>query len=142
MRNTCDHSKSLRTVRNQLQTLGNTRDETVRSTSGHLGQFGTIRNHVKTFQTSPKHSQSMGNTCNHSRSDTWNSSDHSQLRLSSSNHLRQGSHSLRKGGCSAAAGAGIETTLLKRHGNWRSDAIFLYIKNSLRERRSVSRSFI
>ena len=53
-----------------------------------------------------------------------------------------GSHSLRKKGCTAAAAAGVELTLLKRHGNWKSDAIFTYIKNSIQERLSVSRSFI
>jgi hypothetical protein len=49
-----------------------------------------------------------------------------------------GSHSLRKKGCTGAAAAGVETTLLKRHGNWKSDAIFIYIKNSLEQRLSVT----
>jgi hypothetical protein len=53
-----------------------------------------------------------------------------------------GSHSLRKEGCTAAAAAGVELTLLKRHGNWKSDAVFTYIKNSMKERLSVSKSFI
>jgi hypothetical protein len=53
-----------------------------------------------------------------------------------------GSHSLRKEGCTAAAAAGVETTLLKRHGNWKSDAVFIYIKNSLKERLSVSQAFL
>jgi hypothetical protein len=47
-----------------------------------------------------------------------------------------GSHSLRKEGCIAAAKAGVEITLLKRHGNWKSDAVFTHIKNSLKERLS------
>jgi hypothetical protein len=53
-----------------------------------------------------------------------------------------GSHSLRKVGCTEAARAGVEITLLKRHGNWKSDAVFTYIKNSIKERLSVSQSFI
>jgi hypothetical protein len=51
-----------------------------------------------------------------------------------------GSHSLRKEGCSKAAAAGVSLTLLKRHGNWDSAAI--YIKNSLVERLSVTQSFL
>ena len=53
-----------------------------------------------------------------------------------------GSHSLRKEGCSKAAAAGVSLTLLKRHGNWKSDAIFIYIKNSLAERLSVTQSLL
>jgi hypothetical protein len=33
-------------------------------------------------------------------------------------------------------------TLRKRHGNWKSDATFIYIKNSLGERLSVTQSFL
>lgn len=51
-----------------------------------------------------------------------------------------GSHSCRKGGCTTAAQAGINVRLLMRHGNWVSDAVFLYIHNSMRERLSVSRA--
>lgn len=39
-----------------------------------------------------------------------------------------GSHSARSGGASAAAAKGVEERLIKRHGNWRSDAVFLYIR--------------
>jgi hypothetical protein len=45
-----------------------------------------------------------------------------------------GSHSLRKNGCTEAAAAGVQIRLLKSHGNWKSDAMFLYIKSSLEER--------
>ena len=53
-----------------------------------------------------------------------------------------GFHSLRKGGCSEAARKGVELLLLKRHGNWKSDAVFFYIKSSLEERLSVAGSFM
>jgi hypothetical protein len=53
-----------------------------------------------------------------------------------------GSHSLRKGGCTEAARKGVELMLLKRHGNWKSDAVFIYIKSGLQDRLSVARSFI
>jgi hypothetical protein len=53
-----------------------------------------------------------------------------------------GSHSLRKNGCTEAAAAGVKLRLLKRHGNWKSDAVFLYNKDSLQERLSVSKSFL
>jgi hypothetical protein len=53
-----------------------------------------------------------------------------------------GSDSLRKKGCTAAAAAGVQTLLLKRHGNWKSDAVFIYIKSSPEERLSVSRAFL
>ena len=51
-----------------------------------------------------------------------------------------GSHSCRKGGCTAAAQAGVKVRILKRHGNWKSDAVFLYIHESLEEKLSVSRA--
>ena len=50
-----------------------------------------------------------------------------------------GLHSLRSGGASAAAGAGVPDRLFKRHGRWRSEnAKDGYIKDSLESRLSVS----
>ena len=49
-----------------------------------------------------------------------------------------GSHSCRRGGATAAAASGVEERLIKRHGNWRSDAVHLYIAESLANRLSVS----
>jgi len=49
-----------------------------------------------------------------------------------------GSHSARKGGATAAVARGVEMHLLKRHGRWRSDAVYAYITDSLAARLSVS----
>ena len=52
-----------------------------------------------------------------------------------------GLHSLRAGGASAAANAGVSDRLFKRHGRWRSDrAKDGYIKDSLESLLSVSKS--
>ena len=52
-----------------------------------------------------------------------------------------GTHSLRSGGTSAAARAGISDRLFKRHGRWRSEnAKDGYVQDSLVDRLSVSRS--
>jgi site-specific recombinase XerD len=51
-----------------------------------------------------------------------------------------GSHSCRKGGCTAAAARGINIRVLMRHGRWKSDAIFAYISNSLAVKLSVSQA--
>jgi site-specific recombinase XerD len=51
-----------------------------------------------------------------------------------------GSHSCRKGGCTAAALAGIEVRVLKRHGNWKSDTVYTYIHESIEEKLSVSQA--
>ena len=51
---------------------------------------------------------------------------------------KYGSHSCRKGGATAAAAAGVEERLIKRHGNWRSDSVHVYITDSLENRLSVS----
>jgi site-specific recombinase XerD len=39
-----------------------------------------------------------------------------------------GSHSGRSGGATAAAAANVEIALIKRHGNWRSDCVYRYIR--------------
>ena len=50
-----------------------------------------------------------------------------------------GLHSLRAGGASAAANAGVEDQLFKRHGRWRSEnAKDGYVKDSYESRLSVS----
>jgi integrase len=61
-------------------------------------------------------------------------------RIGETNPRAFGSHSLRKGGATAAAEAGIEERLIRKHGNWHSDAVYVYIKESLRNRLSVSRA--
>jgi site-specific recombinase XerD len=51
-----------------------------------------------------------------------------------------GSHSCRKGGCTTASARGINIRVLMRHGRWKSDAIFAYISNTLKEKLSVSQA--
>ena len=52
-----------------------------------------------------------------------------------------GLHSLRSGGATAAANAGVNDRLFKRHGRWRSDkAMVGYVKNNLDALLSVSES--
>ena len=54
---------------------------------------------------------------------------------------RYGLHSLRSGGASAAANAGIPDRWFKRHGRWRSEnAKDGYVKDSLVDRLSVTRN--
>jgi integrase len=38
-----------------------------------------------------------------------------------------GSHSLRRGGVTAAVAAGVAMHVIARHGNWRSNAVFAYV---------------
>ena len=52
-----------------------------------------------------------------------------------------GMHSLRAGGATAAANAGVPDRLFKRHGRWRSEsAKDGYVKDSVERRLSVSKS--
>ena len=52
-----------------------------------------------------------------------------------------GLHSLRSGGASAAAAAGVEDRLFKKHGRWKSEnAKDGYIKEALTQRLSVSKN--
>ena len=52
-----------------------------------------------------------------------------------------GLHSLRSGGASEAAAAGVKDRLIKRHGGWRSDkAMAAYFEETLPNLLSVSRS--
>ena len=56
------------------------------------------------------------------------------------NKKQFGLHSLRSGGASAAANAGVDR-FFKRHGRWRSEnAKDGYVKDSLDERLKVSRN--
>jgi integrase len=63
-------------------------------------------------------------------------------RIGEKNPQKFGSHSMRKGGATAAAESGIEERLIKKHGNWRSDAVYVYIKESLHNRLRVSRAIL
>ena len=49
-----------------------------------------------------------------------------------------GSHSCRRGGATAAVAANVDIHLVKRHGNWKSDAVYLYVVDSVKARLSVS----
>jgi integrase len=51
-----------------------------------------------------------------------------------------GSHSLRKGGATAMAAANVEARLIKRHGRWRSDAVYVYITDSTLTRLNAAQS--
>ena len=53
-----------------------------------------------------------------------------------------GSHSLRRGGTTAAARAGIRTHVLMRHGRWTSDAVYLYVVDDGDMRASVTRTVL
>lgn len=49
-----------------------------------------------------------------------------------------GSHSARIGGTTEASKSGVATLLLKRHGNWKSDVVYDYIRQSAEEQLSVT----
>lgn len=53
---------------------------------------------------------------------------------------RYGSHSMRKGGATAAAEKNISERLIMRHGNWKSTAVYLYITESMKNRLEVSKA--
>ena len=53
-----------------------------------------------------------------------------------------GSHSCRRGGATAAVAANVDLHLVKRHGNWKSDAVFLYVVDSAEARMSVSEAIL
>ena len=62
----------------------------------------------------------------------------SKVGLNSSTH---GLHSLRSGGATTAANAGVHDRLFKRHGRWRSEnAKDSYIKDDLKSLLSVSKN--
>jgi hypothetical protein len=53
-----------------------------------------------------------------------------------------GSHSCRRGGATAAVTASVDLHLVKRHGNWKSDAVYLYIVDSAEAQMSVSEAIL
>jgi integrase len=53
---------------------------------------------------------------------------------------KYGGHSARSGGATSAAHNGIAIDLLRRHGRWRSDAVFVYIHDSPATRIATSRA--
>jgi hypothetical protein len=53
-----------------------------------------------------------------------------------------GSHSLRRGGVSAASQAGVSIHVLARHGNWKSDAVFMYVSDSFAQKLSVGNAIL
>ena len=48
------------------------------------------------------------------------------------------SHGLRAGGATEAAANGIRTHLIKRHGHWKSSAVYIYIRDDVEQQLSVS----
>ena len=56
--------------------------------------------------------------------------------------LLYGSHSLRRGGATKAAAEKIQTYVMKRHGRWKSDAVFMYVVESVEDRLDVSRAVL
>jgi integrase len=60
-----------------------------------------------------------------------------QIDLQGKTAAEYGFHSLRAGSATDAAKAGIEERGIKGHGNWRSDAVRLYIRPDLEERLEV-----
>jgi integrase len=57
-------------------------------------------------------------------------------------HRPYGSQSCRAGGATAAIRANISVRVLKRHGNWASDAVYVYIRDSREEQVSVSEAIL
>ena len=53
-----------------------------------------------------------------------------------------GSHSCRRGGVTAAVANNVNTLLIARHGNWKSDAVFGYISDSISRKLSVSKAIL
>ena len=55
---------------------------------------------------------------------------------------RYGSHSLRRGGCSAAMLAKVNLHTIKRHGRWKSDAVYLYMVDDMEAKLNLSRAVV
>ena len=53
-----------------------------------------------------------------------------------------GSHSCRRGGATAAVKAGVELRLVKRHGNWRSSCVDVYITDDIDAMLRVSQGIL
>ena len=52
---------------------------------------------------------------------------------------KMGLHAFRSGGASAAAAAGVSLREIKLHGRWKSDAVYAYIKDSLKDRQAITK---
>lgn len=65
-----------------------------------------------------------------------------KIGVSEDDRKLYGSHSMRKGGATAAAKAKVRIHVLKRHGRWKSDAVFLYIVDDEGEKLSVSKAIL
>ena len=92
-----------------------------------------------------------------SRTHVFHSSEPSALKLAKStpnsllkkwllaigvNPKPYGSHSLRRGGATTAAAHEVRLHILKRHGRWASDAVFLYIQDPGTSRVAVSKAIL
>ena len=54
--------------------------------------------------------------------------------------LNIGLHSFRSGGATAAASSGVSDRCWRRHGRWRSDVSYRYVKDSVQTRVQVSKN--
>jgi len=63
-----------------------------------------------------------------------------QLRAIGVDEHRFTSRSGRAGGATAASAAGIDVALLKRHGGWASECVYRYVRPSVEQLMSVSKS--
>ena len=53
-----------------------------------------------------------------------------------------GSHSLRRGGCTAAMLAKVNLHTTKRHGRWKSDAVYLYMVDDMEAKLNLTRAVV
>ena len=53
-----------------------------------------------------------------------------------------GSHSLRRGGCTSAMLAKVNLHTIKRHGRWKSDAVYLYMVDDMEAKLNLTRSVV
>ena len=53
-----------------------------------------------------------------------------------------GSHSLRRGGCTAAMLAKVKLHTIKRHGRWSSDAVYLYMVDNVEAKLNLTRAVV
>lgn len=59
-------------------------------------------------------------------------------KIGEPNFKEYSSHSLRRGGCTAAAQQGVSVDALKQHGNWKSDAVYDYISLNIAQQLVVT----
>jgi hypothetical protein len=53
-----------------------------------------------------------------------------------------GSHSLRRGGCTSAMLAKVNLHTVKRHGRWKSDAVYLYMVDDMEAKLNLTRAVV